>query len=92
MDFTWLSSACDIVILVGAVFLAVDRILKPIIFVKKKSDDSFEGKVGEVLKKILPEILRTHHEETKEGLVQEIKQAVMAEIKEELTQVEILKQ
>lgn len=92
MDFTWLSSACDVVVLIGAVFLAVDRILKPILFVKKKSDDSFEGKVGEVLKKILPEILRTHHEETKEELVQEIKQAVMAEIKDELTQVEILKQ
>ena len=92
MDFSWLSSACDLIILVGAVFLAFDRIVKPIIFIKKKTNSTFEEKVGEAIKKYLPDILDQHYKDIKKNLTKDTTDAVMEEIKDELTQVKLLEQ
>ena len=88
----WLSSACDFVILIGAVFVAFDRIIKPVIFIKKKSDNSFDEKIAESLKKHLPEILQKHYEDTKQQLIKETTEKVKAAIEDELTSVDLLKQ
>ena len=57
MDFGWLTWLCDGVILIGAVVLAFDRIIKPIGIFKKKADKSFEEKVSETLVNVMPQIL-----------------------------------
>ena len=92
MDFGWLTWLCDGVILIGAVILAFDRIFKPIGIFKKKADKSFEEKVSETLIKVMPQILEQHYEIIKERLVQEIKDSVITQINDELTQVDLLKQ
>ena len=99
MDLGWLGIACDFIILVGAVILAFDRIFKPIGFLKKKTDESFEDKVGDILAKVLPEILKQHDLETRdkykadrEKYIKEAKDQVLVEIKDELIQVDLLKQ
>lgn len=92
MNFSWLSSACDFVILVGAVFLAFDRIIKPIVFLKKKTKSNIEDKVIETINTALPEILRQQYEAIKDQLTKDTAKIVMEEIKDELTSVEILEQ
>jgi hypothetical protein len=49
MDFSWISAACDIIILIGAVLLAFDRIVMPIKFLRKKTNDSIEDKIAKSL-------------------------------------------
>ena len=99
MDLGWLGIACDFIILVGAVLLAFDRIIKPIGFLKKKTDKSFEDKVGDILARVLPEILQQHDLEVRdkykadrEKYIKDAKDQVLVEIKDELTQVDLLKQ
>ena len=92
MNLSWVSAACDAVILVGALVLAFDRIIKPIGFLKKKTDKSFEEKVAEALVKALPGLLAAHDEEMKDTIVNEVTERVMGEINDELTQVDLLKQ
>lgn len=99
MDLGWLGIACDFIILVGAVILAFDRIIKPIGFLKKKTDKSFEDKVGDILVRVLPEILQQHDLEVRdkykadrEKYIKDAKNQVLVEIKDELTQVDLLKQ
>jgi hypothetical protein len=92
VDWGFVSGACDIVILIGALFLAFERIIKPLVFIKKKTDKSFEEKVGEAMAKALPDILKKHDKEIKDTLIKETTDAVMSSIKSELTQVDLLKQ
>ena len=99
MDWSWLSTTVDAIILIGALILAFDRIIKPINFLKRKTDKSFEDKVGDILAKVLPAILYEHDLEVKEKYkadrekyIKEAKEQVLTEIKDELTQVDLLKQ
>ena len=92
MNLGWLGIACDFIILVGAVILAFDRIIKPIGFLKKKTDKSFEDKVGDILARVLPEILQQHDLEVRdkykadrEKYIKDAKDQVLVEIKDELT-------
>ena len=58
MDLGIVGIVCDFVILIGAVVLAFDRIIKPIGIFKKKADKTFEEKVGDAIAKAMPEILQ----------------------------------
>ena len=96
---TWLGMGCDLIILIGALVLAFDRMIKPIGFLKKKTDKKFDAKVAAILKEVLPEILLEHDKGTREKYksdrekyLQDIKGEVLGSIKSELTQVELLKQ
>lgn len=90
MDFLWLSSTCDFIILIGALVLAFDRIIKPILFLKKRTNTSFEEKITDTLKKFLPDIMRNYFEEAKQQIIKDTTDKVMSKIKDELTQVELL--
>lgn len=92
MDFSWISPACDIVILVGAVLVAFDRIGKPFIKLKKKTDTSFEEKVADAMTKAMPDILKKHDEEVKEEFTKQVTANVIKAIQQQLTQVDLLKQ
>lgn len=99
MDLSWIATACDIIILIGAVLLAFDRIIKPIGFFKKKQDESFEAKVADILAKVLPEILYKHDLEVRDKYkadrakyIKETTDEVMSAIQDELTQLDWLKQ
>ena len=92
MDFLWLSSTCDFIILIGALVLAFDRIIKPILFLKKRTNTSFEEKITDTLKKFLPDIMRNYFEEAKQQIIKDTTDKVMSKIKDELTQVELLEQ
>lgn len=92
MDLGWVGIACDLIILIGAVTLAFDRIIKPIVKIKKKTDKTFEEKVGEAVAKAMPSILQKHYEDIKDQLINEVSDKVMTQIGDELTQVDLLKQ
>ena len=92
MNWDLMGAIVDVIILIGALFLAFDRIIKPFVFLKKKSDKTFEEKVADALAKALPSILAVHDEEMKEDLVNEVADKVVTRINDELTQVELLKQ
>ena len=92
MDLSWISAACDVIILIGALVLAFDRIIKPIGFFKKKQDASFEAKVADILAKVLPEILYKHDLEVRDKYkadrvkyIKETKEEIMTAIQDELT-------
>ena len=69
MDLSWISAACDVIILVGALFIAFDRIGKPFIKLKKKTDTTFEEKVADAITRAMPDILKKHDEEMKEEFI-----------------------
>lgn len=92
MDLGWVGIACDLIILIGAVVLAFDRIIKPIVKIKKKTDQTFEEKVGEAVARAMPSILQKHYEDIKDQLIKEVSDKVMTQINDELTQVDLLKQ
>lgn len=97
----------DIIILIGALVLAVERIInfirktgkgvkKTVDTVKDRQDEELNKKIDERLKMVLPEILKEHDLETRkkylndrERYLQEIKEAVVAQIKERLNAVEL---
>lgn len=97
MDWSSIGVAVDIIILIGALFLAVERIFKPLLKLKQKNDANFEEKVVEIINKVLPGILLEHDKETRkkyqadrEKYLQEIKAEVLACIQGQLIQVEEL--
>lgn len=92
MNLGWVGIVCDIIILIGAVLLAFDRIIKPIIFIKKRTNKSFEDKTAEAIAKIMPDILQQHYENIKEQLIKEVTKKVTDNITDSLTQVDLLKQ
>lgn len=94
----WLQTVCNIIIIVGGAILAIKNVTewfgKPIRFFKKKSTDNFEDRVKEILNKVLPDILTAHdleirekYKADREAYLQDIKKAVLCEIKTELAQV-----
>jgi hypothetical protein len=94
MDFSWLGAAVDFVILIGALILALDRIGSKFGWFKKKTDDSFEKRVCEIVIKILPDILYNHDIETRDKYksdrqryLEDIKTEVLKNIQTELCQV-----
>ena len=97
MDFTWLGAAVDVIILIGALILALDRIGAKFGWFKKKTDNSFEKKVLDVLKKALPNILKEHDLETREKYkadreryLKDISNEILSNIQNELRQVNSL--
>ena len=103
MEFDWLQTACNAIILVGGVVVAVKNISewfgKPITFLKKKSDVDFEKKVTAIVKKILPDILCNHDLETREkykadreAYLQDIKKEVLNSIQGQLGSVDKLEE
>lgn len=94
MDLNWLSTAVDFIILIGALILALDRIGAKFGWFKKKTDDSFEKKVSEIVAKILPNILYNHdieirdkYKADRQRYLQDIKTEVLKNIQTELCQV-----
>lgn len=70
---------------------------KPIRFFKKKTDENFEERVVEILKKVLPDMLTEHdlmiqdkYQADREAYLQEIKHEVLKSIQGELGQVDKL--
>lgn len=97
MNWEWIGSACDVIILIGAVVLAFDRIIKPLGFLRKKGQNTFEARVMAVLEKVLPDILLAHDLETRDkykadrqNYLNEIKNEVLQGIQGQLQQVETL--
>ena len=97
MNWEWLGAGVDIIILIGALFLAVERIFKPLLKLKKRGEANLEEKIIEVLNKVLPDILLEHDLETRkkyqadrEKYLQDIKCEVLKCIQGELSQVEQL--
>ncbi len=97
MDFSWLGAAVDFIILIGALVLALDRIGAKFGWFKKKTDNSFEKKVTEIVEKILPDILYKHDLETREKYkadrqryLKDISNEILANIQQELHQVDSL--
>lgn len=97
MNWEWLGTSVDIIILIGALFLAVERIFKPLLKLKKRGDANLEEKIIEVLNRVLPDILLEHDKETRrkyqadrEKYLQDIKNEVLKCIQGELSQVEEL--
>lgn len=98
MDFTILSTVCDVVILVGAVVLAIERICsglgKPWKFAKKKNEEQTKAIVKQMLEEILPKILEEHDIQTRDRYkadrqryLEEIQKEVLQNISKELLQV-----
>ena len=92
---------CNGIILISAVIIATKNIAemlgKPIKLVKKKSDIEFKYKVLAILNEILPKRFEEHDLETREryladrqAYLEEIKKAVIKEIRGELMQVQDL--
>ena len=97
MDWSWLGAAVDLIILIGALLLALDRIGAKFGWFKKKTDNSFEKKVLEILKKVLPGILKEHDLETREKYkadreryLKDISNEILKNIQTELHQVNSL--
>jgi hypothetical protein len=65
MSWEWLGGAVDLIILIGAFFLAVERIFKPLLKLRQRGEENFEEKVVEILNKKLPDILLAHDLETR---------------------------
>lgn len=98
MDFTILSTVCDIVILIGAVVLAIERICsglgKPWKFAKKKNEEQIKAIVKQMLEEILPKVLEERDIQTRERYkadrqryLEEIQKEVLQNISNELLQV-----
>ena len=97
MSWEWISGAVDIIILIGALTLAVERIFKPLLKLRQRGEENFEEKVTEILNKKLPEILIKHDLEVRERYKQDrynylcqIKDEVLKCIQTELEQVDEL--
>lgn len=97
MNWQWIGGAVDIIILVGALFLAIERIFKPLLKLRQRGEANFEEKVVEILNKKLPDIFLAHDLETREKYKQDrynylcqIKDEVLKCIQSELQQVDEL--
>ena len=98
MDFTILSTICDIVILIGAVVLAIERICaglgKPWKLAKRKSEEQTREIVKQMLEEILPKVLeerdiqtRDRYKADRQRYLEEIQKEVLQNISKELLQV-----
>ena len=98
MDFTLLSTICDVVILIGAVVLAIERICaglgKPWKFAKKKNEEQTKAIVKQILEETLPKVLeerdiqtRDRYKADRQRYLEEIQKEVLQNISKELLQV-----
>jgi disulfide oxidoreductase YuzD len=97
MNWEWLGTGVDIIILIGALCLAVERIFKPLLKLRRRGEENFEERVVDILNRRLPDILLAHDLETREKYKQDrynylcqIKDEVLKCIKTELEQVDEL--
>lgn len=93
-----LQMLCNLIILIGGACVAVKNISewlgKPIRIFRKRSDENFKNRVVEVLNEVLPEILLNHDLDTRtkylndrQNYLNEIKDEVLLNIKDELEQI-----
>ena len=56
----WLQTVCNLIIIVGGAIIAIKNVAewlgKPIRLFKKKSDENFDEKVVEIIKREMPEL------------------------------------
>jgi ATP-dependent protease Clp ATPase subunit len=82
---------CNIIIIIGGAIMAIKNVAewfgKPIRFFKKKTDENFEERVVEILKKVLPDMLTEHdlmirdkYRADREAYLHEIKHEVLKSI------------
>jgi hypothetical protein len=83
MNWEWLGASVDIIILIGALFLAVERIFKPLLKLRQRSESNFEEKVVEILNKKLPDMFLAHDLETREKYKQD-RYNYLCQIKDEV--------
>jgi hypothetical protein len=94
---------CNAIVLISAVLIAIKTIAemigKPIKLIKSKNDTEFKEKVISILDEILPGILLRHDLETREkykadreAYLRDIKEAVVQDIGQKLSQVDNLAQ
>lgn len=94
---------CNAIVLISAVLIAIKTIAemvgKPIRLIKRKNDTEFKEKVISILDEILPDILLKHdleirekYKADREAYLKDIKEAVVKDIGQKLSQVDNLAQ
>ena len=97
----WLQTVCNIIILISATCIAIKNIFewfgKPIRIFKKKTEDNLDTTVVNIIKRELPAMLKKHDEEackkcgeTKTEELNNVKNAVLDDLADELKQVSLL--
>ena len=86
-----LESVCDLIILFGTAYFMilkmVDSFAKPTSKLKKKRVDKEKEKIKEALDEALPKYLESHDIETKEKFLNEIKEALREENKNDFEEI-----
>lgn len=93
-----LESICDLIVVVGAAYFTIIKIInsfaKPSSKIKKKQEEKEKERTRKFLKEIMPEYFKQHDEEFKKLILQnentyinEIKNKVVEELREELKEI-----
>lgn len=94
----WLQTVCNLIIIVGGAIIAIKNVAewlgKPIRLFKKKSDENFDDKVVEIIKREMPDLflqhdikIRDQYRADREQYLKDITAEVLRNIKGELRQV-----
>lgn len=94
----WLQTVCNVIIIVGGAIMAIKNVAewfgKPIRLFKKKSDENFDDKVVEIIKREMPDLflqhdikIRDQYRADREQYLKDITAEVLRNIKGELRQV-----
>ena len=94
----WLQTVCNLIIIVGGAIIAIKNVAewlgKPIRLFKKKSDENFDEKVVEIIKREMPDLflqhdlqIRDQYRADREQYLKDITAEVLRNIKGELRQV-----
>lgn len=93
-----LESICDLIVVVGAAYFTIIKIInsfaKPSSKIKKKQEEKEKERLRNFLKEIMPEYFKQHDEEFKKLILQnedtyinEVKDRVVEELREELKEI-----
>ena len=93
-----LESICDLIVVVGAAYFTIIKIInsfaKPSSKIKKKQEEKERERMRNFLKEVMPEYFKQHDEEFKKLILQnedtyinEVKNRVVEELKEELKEI-----
>ena len=93
-----LESICDLIVVVGAAYFTIIKIInsfaKPRSKIKKKQEEKERERMRNFLKEVMPEYFKQHDEEFKKLILQnedtyinEVKDKVVEELKEELKEI-----
>ena len=93
-----LESICDLIVVVGAAYFTIIKIInsfaKPSSKIKKKQEEKERERMRNFLKEVMPEYFKQHDEEFKKLILQnediyinEVKDKVVEELKEELKEI-----